>query len=300
MGLHRAAPEDELLRIWGGAGAESLWLMGQLFVAGTLRVPSAKGWTLEVLPGKKNGTGSVPTTSVLYRLQQNLRGQTTESKIAQDTSLQIVGCPGAMREIETVLHSILHNMQVNPALRLTDIAVLVTDMNKYRPMIQSVFERPRPRVAYNLMDYPAAAVSTFGQGFLGMLDLALESFTRTRVLEVLQNPCFLERLGVERAQALNWVAWAKELGVFQGWDAAEKKERGYAASSLFGWQLGLRRCAWESSWNPSRRLRARRRHALAISCPLPISIPKIARNLTPSAGPSMACCPRSQNFAVKS
>ncbi len=238
----RHSPEDELLRVWGCAGAESLWLMGQLFVAGTLRVPSAKRWTIETLPTKKNGTRSVPTTNVLGRLQQNLLGQTSdEPKLAQDTSLQIVGCPGAMREVETVLHSILHNMQTNPALRLTDIAVLVTDMNKYRPIIQAVFDRPQPRVGYNLMDYPAAAVSTFGQGFLGMLDLALESFTRSRVLEVLENPCFLARLGVERAQAHNWVIWAKELGVFQGWDAAEKKERGYAASSLFGWQLGLRR-----------------------------------------------------------
>ena len=74
-----------------------------------------------------------------------------------------------------------------------------------------------------------------------MLDLALDAFTRSRVLAVLLNPCFLTRLGVDRSQALVWLDWVQDLGIYQSWDQGDKKERGYADSPLFAWQLGLRR-----------------------------------------------------------
>src|SRR5205085_6971018 len=162
-------------------------------------------------------------------------------KLPQDRSLQIVGCPGAAREVETVYHSILHNLRHDAALRLTDIAILVTDMGKYRPLIQAVFDRPPRRVFYNLLNYSAVGTSALGKAMLGMVDLALDSFTRSRVFEVLLNPCFLARLGVDRAQALTWVRWAEALGIYQGWDGPEREERGYPASSRYGWRLGLQR-----------------------------------------------------------
>src|SRR5439155_16757924 len=122
-------------------------------------------------------------------------------------------CPGAVREVETVHNSILDNLQHNRGLRQTDFAVLVTDMPRYRPILQAVFERPPRRLRYNLVDFSAAGQSLMGQALLGMLDLALESFTRTGVFEVALNPCFLARLGVDRTQALTWLGWAETLGI---------------------------------------------------------------------------------------
>src|SRR6185312_6415159 len=72
-------------------------------------------------------------------------------------------------------------------------------------------------------------------------DLALESFSRSRVLDVLLNPCVLARLGIERDQASTWLTWAEQLGIYHSWDAQDKAERGYAKTALFGWQLALRR-----------------------------------------------------------
>ena len=74
-----------------------------------------------------------------------------------------------------------------------------------------------------------------------MLELALESFSRARVFEVLLNPCFLARLGVDRAQAMTWIGWAESLGICQGWDADEKAQQGYPRSPLYAWRLGLQR-----------------------------------------------------------
>jgi exonuclease V gamma subunit len=236
----RDAPQenDELLHDWGRAGLESL-----TNVANGLARP---GFAVEVLPAYEppriSGRRNTRTSTVLGRLQDRMLGKSTaKTRLHQDTSLQIAGCPGAMREVETVYNSILHNLQTNPSLRQTDIAVLVTDMPRYRVPLQAVFERPPARIQYNLVDFNAAGASTFGQALLGMIDLALESFSRVRVFEVILNPCFLARLGVDRASATTWLEWAEQLGIYQGWDAEEKQQQGYASSPLYAWRLGLQR-----------------------------------------------------------
>jgi exonuclease V gamma subunit len=224
-------PHERLLASWGRAGAEGLWTVEKL-------LSSPGGFHSEILP-----TPPASGNTVLARLQQSLLDQVTESapRLRQDRSLQIVGCPGIEREVETVYHNILHHLRAQPDLKQTDIAVLVTDMLRYRPVIQSVFDRRPDRLIYNLADFSAAGLSMFGHALLGMLDLALESFTRSRVFAVLLNPCFLERLGVDREQALVWLQWAETLGIYHSWDAEDKKRRGYGDSPLYSWRLGLQR-----------------------------------------------------------
>jgi exodeoxyribonuclease V gamma subunit len=230
----------ELLRLWGKAGAESLWLVSQLPTHGDFAVKLLPSFEAPKPTAKKM---SPRAATVLSRLREQLLGiaSKTKARLPQDTSLQIIGCPGVAREVETVYNSILHNLQCDPALKQTDITVLVTDMPKYRAALQAAFERPPQRLQYNMVDFSAAGISTFGQALLGMLDLALESFARSRVFQVILNPCFLARLGASRAQAMNWLEWAESLGIYQGWDADEKQQQGYPRSPFYAWRLGLQR-----------------------------------------------------------
>jgi exonuclease V gamma subunit len=222
--------EHELLRAWAQAGEESLKLLTRL-----QEQPHA--FAAEMVDGHEK-----TTATVLERLQTELRGRETQAALVpQDTSLQIAACPGVYREVETAYNGILANLQHTPDLKQTDIAVLVTDLTKYRPVLQAVFERPPKRLHYNLATISAAGASAFGQALLGFLDLALEAFTRSEVCAVLLNPCLLARLGVDRGQALTWLTWAEELGIYHGWDRRDKEERGYAATPLFSWRLGLQR-----------------------------------------------------------
>ena len=225
-------PGEDLLRVWGAAGAESLSLASDFLK------------DLESIRSETVIAQRQPVSrTVLHRLQSDILGERTfdAERLPQDVSLQVVACPGAYREIETVHASILHNLRQVPDLKQTDIAVMVTDMTRYRPVIQAVFDRTPQPLAYNLADFSAADLSAMGRAVDGMLELALESFTRSGVFEVILNPCFLTRLGVARKQAAVWLHWAEELGVHHGWDAQDQEERGYAKSSLFGWQLALRR-----------------------------------------------------------
>lgn len=225
----------ELLFRWGRAGGEALTLLDPVL--------DSRAFSIELLdnepPAKRSSRGA---GTVLARLQLCLKGgRPPRTRIARDKSLQIVGCPGIAREVEVVYNSVVQNLQDDPTLRQTDIAILATDMARYRAPLQAVFERPPYRVHYNMVDFSAASSSMFGQALLGMLDLALESFTRSRVFDVLLNPCFLTRFGMDRAEAMTWMGWAESLGVYQGWDAVEKAQQGYSRSPRFTWQLGLRR-----------------------------------------------------------
>jgi exonuclease V gamma subunit len=227
-----ASPGEDLLRVWGAAAAESLLLTADL-----LEEPGR--YCVERIADA--GAPTPPT--VLARLQSHLLSASVAdgTRLPQDVSLQIVACPGAYREVETVHASILHNLHQVPDLKQTEVAVLVTDMPRYRPILQAVFDRAPQPLLYNLADFSAADLSALGRAVVGMLELALESFTRSRVFEVLLNPCFLARLGVEREQASVWLHWAEALGVHHGWNAQDQEERGYIKSPLFGWQLALRR-----------------------------------------------------------
>jgi exodeoxyribonuclease V gamma subunit len=221
--------DGELLHVLCSAGAESLWLMAEL-VNGEAPFRVER---VEATVARK--------ATVLTGLQGSLTGEAASGGLVQDTSIQIVGCPGVFREVATVYHSILDNLQRDAGLRQTDIAVMVTDMARYRPVIQTIFDRTPQRLLYNIADYSAAELSPFGHAVIGLLDLALESFTRSRVFEVLLSPCFLARQGMDHEQAGAWLHWVAELGVFHGWDRQDKRQRGYADSPLYSWRLGLQR-----------------------------------------------------------
>jgi exodeoxyribonuclease V gamma subunit len=226
-----AAPSS-LLAQWCQAGAESLWGVADVLEGKT-------AFAVEFLPQRPQ-----PRTTLLGALQQDLLGHPLKHKAATlpaDQSLQILACPGIYREVETVYHSIVDNLIRQPQLQQTDIAVLVTDMPRYRPVLQAVFNRQPQHLRYNLADFSAAELSVFGHGVIGLIDLALESFTRSRVFATLLNPCFLARLGLNREQALVWLEWAEKLGVYHGWDRGDRQERGYSDSPLYSWRLGLQR-----------------------------------------------------------
>lgn len=224
---HASGIGSELLAAWGKAGAEAFHLLDSLREA-----PDA--FIAKVVPSQP-----IPPSSVLAAVRAAITGNDTKP-ISQDRSLQIAACPGVVREVETVHASILENMRVNSHLRLTDIAVLVPNMAEYGPVIQSVFDRPSCPVRYNLSDNSAAELSVFGRAVVDLLDLAMESFTRSRVFSVLLNPCCLARFAIDREQALAWLDWTEKLGIFHGWNGAEKGSKN-GGSSLYTWGLGLRR-----------------------------------------------------------
>lgn len=183
-------------------------------------------------------------------LHDRLRGLSS-TPAPDDGTLTVAACPGEWREIETVYQSILRRMDEDPSLLLTDIAVLVPDMEHYRPYILHVFDREigaegRRLVPYNLSDYSAAEESRYASGVRSILDLVDGPFSRSRVFELFLNPCFLSRRGVDLEMVREWLSLVDDVRIHRFFNVEERAQGGRDHPSsergdAFTWVRGLRR-----------------------------------------------------------
>jgi exodeoxyribonuclease V gamma subunit len=221
--------DHALLSAWGKPGRESIRLLCQLtdydFHAGFPEI--------------------MPTDTVLAAIVQGLLtldGQGDASlPRAQDTSLQLIACPGIRREVETVYHSILYNLEADPDLCMTDIAVMVSDMSRYKSVVDSVFSRKPARIAYNLVDSNARTESVFAQAVLAVMQLSRGSFSRKEVFDLLRNPCVMQRWDYGPEALSIWIGWADALGIFHGFENPSTPATDAPAGGLFSWRQGLER-----------------------------------------------------------
>ncbi len=223
--LQRAA-DNELLAAWGKPGRESI----RRFCA------------LSDYDFLENYVTESPPDTVLKALQHDiltLGGQPVCRP--QDDSLQIGACPGITREVETVYNSILYNLQRDESLRLTDIAVLVPDMDVYKPALEAVFSRYPAAVSYNLADARARDESLYGQAVLKLLELCRGRFSRREVFDLLLNPCVMQKWGLGAGDVQTWAQWTSRLNIFHSFDVREKRSRGYTDDPVHTWQQGLLR-----------------------------------------------------------
>ncbi|WP_372678527.1 exodeoxyribonuclease V subunit gamma [Desulfosarcina sp.] len=224
------SPVDHaLLSAWGKPGRESIRLLCQLtdydFHAGFIEIPQPN----TVLAAIGHG---------LLTLEEQRQSPAT---LAQDTSLQIAACPGLRREVETVYNNILYNLETNPDLCMTDIAVMVSDMSRYKPVVDSVFSRQPARITYNLVDSSARMESIFAQAVLAMMDLSRGTFSRKEVFALLRNPCVMQRWGYGPEALRVWIGWAEALGIFHGYENKAAPAGLTPSGGLFSWRQGLER-----------------------------------------------------------
>ena len=152
-----------------------------------------------------------------------------------------MAAPGIYRDVETVYNNILYNLEKDGKLQLTDIAILVPDISRYKPVIDSVFNRRPRRLSYNLVDSRADIESVYGQGVLGILDLAAGRFSRKEVFDLILNPCFMNKWQIGPEEINIWAGWAESLNIFHSFDQQAKEEKGFQKSSYYTWKQGLQR-----------------------------------------------------------
>ncbi|MGR3220221.1 MAG: exodeoxyribonuclease V subunit gamma, partial [Candidatus Anammoxibacter sp.] len=226
--------DNLLLQWWGKPGRENIRLLSALTDYNFYELFSL------------NDIHAISSDTVLQRLQRNIlhrtpSGDRESAHLQQDCSVQVVGCPGLYREVETVYNSIIYNMNNDKTLKLTDIAILVPDMGKYKTAITSVFSRLPSHIPYNLCDSTAEKESVFGQAVINLLKLAEGTFSRKEVFSVVFNPCFLSKFNLNRDDVNIWADWADKLNIFHSFDAGDRERHGYSADSTHTWRHGLRR-----------------------------------------------------------
>ena len=226
--------ENPLLRQWGIAGRETMRLLVELEEENDGSIDFE--WTCVAPPAR-------PRAPTLLGTIQNAicRRTGAPEKMPQDASLQIVGAPGIRREVELVYNAILGSVWKPDGsggrpwgeCSFSDIAVLVPDMAKYRPVIESVFDA-RGEVPYGLVDTSASEDSKFLAGFLALAALARKGLSRETLFAVLDNPCVQAALGFTPGDVEEWRKTAVQIGAFDGFETR-------AGESLFNWDWALSR-----------------------------------------------------------
>ncbi len=225
--------ENDLLKTLGIAGRETLRLLVDLEESGE-RI----GFDWESLDNEEAEAGTV-----LGNVQESIRRRTSEvAKCRQDASVQVVGTPGVRREVEMVYNSILGSVarpegvtgkRPWPACSFSDIAVIVSDMQTYRPVIEAVFDA-RGEVPYGLLDTSASDDSNYLRGFLSLIELGRKGLNRERLFNVLENPCVQRALGFAREDVVSWRELTEKIGAFDGFEHDD--DAGY-----FDWSSALKR-----------------------------------------------------------
>jgi len=235
--LEPRASDNYLLKAWGKLGREKLKLISEVEERSEGRIEFEADWI-----GAPDSAGVRTLLSAVQDSILRRRGSGDGPCLDRhDATVQVVGCPGVMREAETVYNSIIHNMAATPGLRLTDIAVLVPDMGAYKSALVSVFSRHPGRIPFSLTDSKASVDSIYARAVVSLLELADSPFTRSAVFELILNPCFLARAGVARETALDWLGWADALGIFHSFDREHRERQEYGEGNRYTWEQGLQR-----------------------------------------------------------
>jgi len=222
--------DNGLLQNLGVAGRETLRVL--------VNLDEANG-------GEEVSSRYIKTESVLEKVQDAIRHiKSKAERCRQDASVQVVGTPGMRREVEMVYNSILGSVArpagVNvedrpwPDCSFSDIAVIVPDMQTYRPMIETVFDA-RGEVPYGLLDTTASEDSHYLSGFLSLIELGRRGLNRERLFDVLENPCVQCAMGFAREDVVKWRELTEKIGAFDGFEH-EDDSAGY-----FDWSSALRR-----------------------------------------------------------
>lgn len=189
------------------------------------------------------------SSTCLGAFQSALRGRGEADGLEQDSSLQIVGVPGTRREVEMVYNAILgavweKNVSGKPVpkagMSFSDIAVLVPDMAKYRPVIEAVFEG-RGQIPYGLVDTTTQDFSSYLDGFLALMNIARYGLSRKRVFDALENPCVQRAMGISRDEVLNFLDLAQKYGAYNGYKGDGQDSDEHNVSGHFNWEWALRR-----------------------------------------------------------
>lgn len=234
--------ENPLLKAWGKPGRENLRLLSDLendaIHAGIPYQDFLLDEAQDELIHSPQCTLSALQYAVLNRIPSDA------SHIPLRNTVLVASAPAIEVEVSQVYNSILYELKQNPALKLTDIVVLVTDMSKYRYVIEQVFERLNHHVVsplrYSISDSSAGEESLYARAVTQLLAIIETDFIRDEVFTFLTNPCVMTATDSHRGEVDAWLQAAVDLGIFRGYEQLYEGQD-EDLTELYTWRQGLQR-----------------------------------------------------------
>jgi len=183
--------------------------------------------------------------SLLQRVQAGvMTGEIEpEARQAPDDSLQIHACHGPLREVQVLHDRLLDLLSRWPDLQPRQIVVLLPDVARYAPAIQSVFDAADEgrRIPYALADRPRRDSHPIVQTFQQLIDLPLSRWTASEVLALAGIPAVMRRFGLDAGDRELLHHWIPAAGVRWGLDRETRAATAAADFDQNTWRFGLDR-----------------------------------------------------------
>lgn len=115
------------------------------------------------------------------------------------------------REVEGLYDQLLHAFNQNPELLPKDIIVMVSDIDRYRPMIEAVFGSPlsqEAKIPFTISDFTLGKHEPILEAFLMLLSISESQFAVSEILLLLDIPEIGEKFNLsldDRGLIKQWI-----------------------------------------------------------------------------------------------
>lgn len=177
---------------------------------------------------------------------QKIRFDTNEGKgliSDDDDSITVHGCFSPQREIEVLHDYLLNEFNCDKTLAPQDIVIMVSDIDKYSPHINSVFSGvPRDRfIPFSVSDRTVSAEAPVLQVFLDLLSIGIGRQEATKVMEILEVPSVMRKFQIDSDDLSTLSMWIDQSGIRWGLDEKTSTMNGLPPPKQNHWLFGLSR-----------------------------------------------------------
>lgn len=159
-------------------------------------------------------------------------------KGASDNSIQIHSCHSPMREVEVLYDQLQNLFTLRPELDLRDVIVMMPDVSKYTPFIQSVFTD----LPYGIADKSVKQESPVINGFMQLIKLQSTRLTAINLLDLLEVTAIARKFDFSEDDLTTLGRWVRESGIRWGLDGKYKTQKWNLPDENHNtWQFGLER-----------------------------------------------------------
>lgn len=161
----------------------------------------------------------------------------------QDHSLTLHACYSPHREVELLQDTLLGLLEADNTLKPRDMMVMVTDLQRYAPYIQTVFgQAPSDRyLPFSLAVQRAQDTQAISHAFLTLLSLPSSRCESETILALLEVPAVAARFLITAADLQRLRQWVTELGIRWGLDDHDLTRLQLPTGGRHTWQSGLQR-----------------------------------------------------------
>lgn len=184
--------------------------------------------------------------SLLHYLQMDifsLRKPKEVLSVKLDSSIQIHRTTTIQREVETLYYYLLELFSTQKNLLPKDVFILIPEIEKYCPYIESQFNNSPFDFIFH--DYPYGARNSLLRGFFHLIDLVESRWDTESLFRLIQHPLFMARFSLSREMIEEWKRWAQETNIQWGLDSEHQiKILAGSKQELFG-KKGSPKTSWK-------------------------------------------------------